>query len=125
MGALTWSDDGRTEAYHHLPVLSDDADPQAIASQRDAGANARAAGKGHMREASYRFLQSCAWVIDPVRCPNLAREVREMQYERNAEGEWLSSVPDGNDHWVDATRYAFMREARSRRAYRKATGARG
>jgi len=125
MGALTWSDDGRTEAYHHLPVLSDDADPQAIASQRDAGANARAAGKGHMREASYRFLQSCAWVIDPVRCPNLAREVREMQYERNAEGEWLSSVPDGNDHWVDATRYAFMREARSRRAYRKATGVRG
>ena len=121
MDALTWSDDGKTDTYHHLKVLSDDADPQAIASQRDTGANARAANKGHMREASYRFLQSCRWVIDPARCPNLAKEVREMQYEQNADGEWVNSIPDGHDHWVDATRYAFMREARSRRAYRKAT----
>lgn len=120
--ALTWSDDGKTETYHNAPVLSDDADPTAIAAQRDTGANARAARKGNMREASYRFLQSCLWVIDPVRCPHLAKEVREMQYEQNADGEWMNSIPDENDHWVDATRYAFMREAKSRKAYRTTPG---
>ena len=117
--ALVWRDYPASEpTYHHVPVLSDDADPQAISSQRDTGANARAAGKGGMRMASYRFLQSCTWVIDPVRCPRLAKEVRELQYERNKDGEWMNSIPDGNDHWIDATRYAFMREARSRHAYR-------
>lgn len=119
MEALTWADDpGSEPVYHHLPVLSDDSDPTAIAAQRDTGANARAAGKGNMRMASYRFLQSCAWVIDPARCPRLAKEVRELQYEINKEGEWLNYIPDGNDHWVDATRYAFMREARDRRSFR-------
>lgn len=119
MEALTWSDDASGEAvYHAARVLSDDADPTAIAAQKDAGVSARPAGKGNMRDASYRFLQSCRWVIDPVRCPRLAKEVREMQYEQGPDGEWLNSIPDGNDHWVDATRYAFMREARSKRAYR-------
>lgn len=119
--ALTWSDDGKTETYHRERILSDDADPTAIAAQRDAGVKAQPAEKGHMREASYRFLQSCTWIIDPVRCPHLAKEVREMQYEQNQDGEWLNVIPDGNDHWIDATRYAFMREAKSKRAYREAT----
>lgn len=102
-----------------VSVLSDDADPQAIASQRDEGVNARPAKKGGMRDASYRFLQSCRWVIDPVRCPNLAREVRAMQYEVNRDGEVMNSIPDGNDHWVDATRYAMMRNVRhAKDAYR-------
>lgn len=116
---LTWTEtDGKTY-YHNLRVMSDDADPQAIASQRDSGVNARAAGKGGMRDASYRFLQSCEWVIDPARCPNLAREVRDMQYEVNRDGEVLDSIPDGNDHWIDATRYAIMPMAkRFRKAYR-------
>lgn len=116
---LTWQEaDGKTY-LHNLRVMSDDAEPQSIASQRDSGVNARASGKGNMREASYRFLQSCRWVIDPVRCPNLAREVREMQYEVNADGEVLNSIPDGNDHRIDAVRYSIMPMAkRFRKAYR-------
>lgn len=116
---LTWQEaDGKTY-YHRLRVLSDDAEPQSIAPQRDCGVDARPAGKGNMREASYRFLQSCRWVIDPARCPNLAREVREMQYEVNADGEVLNSIPDGNDHRIDAVRYSIMPMAkRFRKAYR-------
>uniref|UniRef100_UPI00263AC3FE PBSX family phage terminase large subunit n=1 Tax=Corynebacterium stationis TaxID=1705 RepID=UPI00263AC3FE len=120
MEALTWPDTvGSAPSYHHLPIHSDDADPQAIAAQRDTGANARVAGKANMRMASYRFLQSCEWIIDPARCPNLAREVKAMQYEQNADGEWLNSIPDGNDHWVDSVRYAMMSIARSRAAFRR------
>lgn len=115
---LTWPEDG-AEVYHHLPVLSDDADPQSIASQRDGGVDARAAGKGHMRDASYHWLQSVRWVIDPERCPKLANEVRGMQYETNAAGDVLNEIPDGDDHWVDAARYSVMRLVRrAREAYR-------
>lgn len=118
--ALTWADGDGPPAYHHLRVLSDDADPTAIAAQRDAGIDARAAGKARPgRMASYRFLQSVEWVIDPRRCPRLAEEVRAMQYETTADGEVLNSIPDGNDHFIDATRYAVMAEARSRAGYRR------
>lgn len=115
----TWKEqDGKTY-YHNLRVYSDDANPDIIASQRDNGINARAAGKGNMRDVSYRFLQSCTWIIDPERCPKLAHEVQSMQYEVNADGEVLNTIPDGNDHYIDATRYAIMPLAkRWRRAYR-------
>ncbi|WP_305296562.1 PBSX family phage terminase large subunit [Parvibacter caecicola] len=122
--ALTWADwEGEEPSYHRLKVRSDDAEPQTIAAQREKGVDARAAQKGGMRDASYRFLQTVEWVIDPARCPKLAKEVREMQYERSASGEWLNSIPDGNDHLIDATRYAVMGEARRRRGWRKATEA--
>lgn len=116
---LTWTEEDGKTYYHRLRVLSDDAEPQSIAPQRDCGVDARPAGKGNMREASYRFLQSCTWVIDPNRCPELAREVREMQYEVNRDGEVLNSIPDGNDHRIDAVRYSIMPMAkRFRKAYR-------
>lgn len=102
------------------PVLSDDAGPQDIQAQRSEGVNARASEKGSLREASYKFLQSCHWVIDPERCPHLAAEVRAMEYEVNKDGEVLNNIPDGNDHWVDATRYSLMRNVRrSRTAYKE------
>lgn len=103
-----------------LDVFSDDADPQSIAAQRDAGVRARKAGKGGKREASYKFLQSLKWVIDPDRCPRLAEEVRSMEYETTKAGEVLNRIPDGNDHFVDATRYALMPiVARAKSAYRR------
>jgi hypothetical protein len=57
---------------------------------------------------SYEWLAGVRWVIDPVRCPRLAKEVRAMTYDRAADGTWLSSIPDGDDHWVDAVRYSVM-----------------
>ena len=121
--ALTWSDwEGEDAVVHDLPVRSDDAEPGTISAQREHGVNARAAQKGGMRDRSYRFLQSVEWVIDPVRCPKLAAEVRAKQYERNAAGEVLNSIPDGDDHGIDSVRYAMMREARSRKGNRPATG---
>lgn len=116
---LIWSDeDGEDPVYHHIRVLSDDSNPQHIAAQRAEGIDTRAAGKGNLRMNSYEWLASIKWVIDPNRCPRLAKEVREMQYEQNTDGEWLNSIPDGNDHWVDAVRYSVMDIVRkARKAY--------
>lgn len=122
---LTWPDrPGGEPVYHHLRVRSDDAEPSTISQQRDEGVNAVAAGKGGNREVSYRFLQAVTWVIDPVRCPTLAKEARELEHEVvKSTGEVLESIQDGNDHRIDATRYAVMAEAVSRYAYRHATPA--
>lgn len=126
-GALTWSDgrnaDGspREPSYHRLRVLSDDAAPEQIQAQRDEGVDARSAGKGGLRDMSYRFLQSVTWVIDPARCPNLAREVRAAEFELDeATGDYSGEYPDGNDHWIDATRYALMDVVTRRGAYKHA-----
>lgn len=117
---LTWADvRGGRAAYHRLPVWADDADPQQIAQQRDAGLDAHPAGKGNLRMASYRWLSSVRWVIDPERCPRLAEEVRRKQYERLADGRFAERIPDGGDHWIDATRYAVMRLVSRRGAYRQ------
>lgn len=117
---LTWADvRGKGPAYHRLPVWADDADPQQIAQQRDAGLDAHPAGKGNLRMASYRWLSSVRWVIDPERCPRLAEEVRRKQYERLADGRFAERIPDGDDHWIDATRYAVMRLVSRRGAYRQ------
>lgn len=120
--ALTWSGGkGRDPVYHRLRVLSDDAAPDQIQAQRDEGVDARSAGKGGLRTMSYRFMQSVTWVIDPARCPNLAREVREAEFEMDENtGEYSGDYPDGNDHWIDATRYAFMDIVTRRGAYKNA-----
>lgn len=118
---LTWPEEGpdgrAAPTYHPLPVLSDDADPGSIRAHRDAGVNARAAGKGGNRMLSYQWLAGVRWVIDPARCPNLAREARAKQYDRTRDGEWVNSIPDGDDHWIDATRYALMPVVTHRGAY--------
>ena len=100
------------------PVCSDDASPKDIDALYSLGINARRAGKGNLRDASYKYLQSARWVIDPKRCPKLAAEVRAMEYETTPDGEVVNRIPDGNDHFIDATRYAVMRDVRhGRTAY--------
>lgn len=99
------------------PVWSDDADPQQIKAHRDNGLNAHPAGKGGNRLKSYEWLAGIKWVIDPKRCPELAKEVRKMCYEQATDGTWLNSIPDGNDHSIDAVRYSVMRIVTHRGAY--------
>lgn len=124
--ALTWEESDThgsspKQTYHHLRVLSDDASPDQIQAQKDEGINAQSAGKGRLRDMSYRFLQSVTWVIDPKRCPNLAREVRGAEFEQDLHtGDYSGEYPDGNDHWIDATRYAFMDIVTKRGAYKHA-----
>ena len=95
-GATEEGPDGRDRppGYHRLRVLSDDSAPDQIQAQKDEGVRAESAGKGGLRDMSYRFLQSVRWVIDPRRCLNLAREVREAEFEMDeATGEYSGDYP--------------------------------
>ena len=46
-------------------------------------------------------------MIDPARTPTAYKEFTEYEYETTKDGEFLASVPDANNHCIDATRYAL------------------
>ena len=46
-------------------------------------------------------------VIDPRRCPNVAREFQLMEYKQDRRtGEFMEDYPKEADHSIDAVRYA-------------------
>lgn len=89
-------------------ITADSAEEKSIGDYRAYGSMCRGANKGpDSRMYSFKWLQSLTKiVIDPVRCPCAAKEFREYEYERTKDGEILNSYPDGNDHSIDAVRYA-------------------
>lgn len=114
---LTFPDQpGGEPRYHRQRVWYDDTSDgkaQGEAYRRKLGIDARPAAKGHMREYSYQWLQGLREiVIDPVRCPLAYEEFRLKEYERDREGNWREGIPDGNDHSIDAVRYAMMDDVR-------------
>lgn len=112
--ALTYADAaGKEPRYHAETVWCDDAQPEDIAIYRRAGINARKAGKGGLRKASYLWLAGLREIaIDPVRCPQTWREFSLCEYAKDRSGAWIEDFDDGNDHSIDAVRYAMMREVR-------------
>lgn len=110
--ALTYADaDGKEPYYHAQSILCDDANPADIAVYHRAGVRARAAGKGNLRKPSYVWLAGLREIaIDPKRCPLTFQEFALCEYDRDREGNWIDDYPDGNDHSIDAVRYAVMRE---------------
>ena len=62
-----------------------------------------------MRRLSYEWLAGLREiVIDPVRCPLTFAEFSLKEYMRDRDGNWIDEIPDGNDHSIDAIRYAMM-----------------
>ena len=58
------------------------------------------------RKYSYEWLQCRTLIIDPARTPRLYEEVINYEHEVDANGEIKADYPDGNDHFIDALRYA-------------------
>jgi phage terminase large subunit len=50
-------------------------------------------------------------IIDPVRCPNTAREFSGYELEKDHHGNFKGKYPDKDNHSIDAVRYA-MEQAR-------------
>ncbi|WP_288531549.1 PBSX family phage terminase large subunit [uncultured Secundilactobacillus sp.] len=88
-------------------IIADSAEPRTIAEFRDLGLNVLGAKKGPgSREHGFKWLQDLREIIiDPVRCPNMAREFSGYELARDANGNFKSGYPDGDDHLIDKTRY--------------------
>ena len=107
------AEDGRA-VFHDDAIWCDSAGETEIATwRRKCGLSARSAPKGNMRKASYRWLsQLREIVIDPKHCPLTYRELKLCEYAKDREGRWIDDYDDGNDHSIDAIRYAMMRDIR-------------
>lgn len=90
-------------------VTCDSAEEKSVSDYRAYGINARAAekGPGSVRYGM-KWLQSLLKiVIDPIRCPETAKEFKKYEYELDKEGNPTSAYPDANNHSIDMTRYAM------------------
>jgi phage terminase large subunit len=101
-------DDGKSIVSFPDLIIADSAEPKSIADFSSYGANIRGAEKGpDSVDYSIKWLQSLkAIVIDPVRCPNHAEEFLNYELEQDKDGNFISSYPDKNNHFIDDTRYA-------------------
>lgn len=90
-------------------IIADNEEPKSIAEFWRAGFNIRGAEKGKGSVAyGIKFLQRLEQIIiDPVRCPNTAREFTEYEFIREKDGTLRDDYPDKNNHAIDTTRYAL------------------
>ena len=92
-------------------ITADSAEPKSVGDYRDYGSLCRGAIKGpDSVRYGIKWLQSLNQiVIDPVRCPETAREFQNYEYERTDDGEIVSGYPDHDNHSIDCIRYAMER----------------
>ncbi|MEG2717635.1 MAG: PBSX family phage terminase large subunit [Eubacterium sp.] len=92
-------------------ITCDSSENKSVEDYRGYNLFARSAEKGpDSRNYSFKWLAGLREIIiDPERCPKTLEEFQHFEYERNKSGEVISGYPDGNDHFIDATRYATNR----------------
>lgn len=90
-------------------IIGDSAEPRTISEFNDLGLRIDGAKKGPGSvEHGIKWLQDLnEIIIDPIRCPNTAREFTSYELERDSHDNLKGSYPDKNNHSIDATRYSL------------------
>jgi PBSX family phage terminase large subunit len=93
----------------HGGLIIADREPRTINEFRQLGLHITGAKKGPGSvEHGIKWLQDLLEiVIDPVRCPNTAREFTEYEIETDKYGNLRGDYPDKNNHSIDGMRYAM------------------
>lgn len=96
------------KGYNDFTVTCDSAEPKSVVDYRDMGINARGAIKGAGSvEYGMKWLQRRHIVVDMRRTPKLGKELKEYEYERDKDGNFISGYPDANNHGIDGLRYSY------------------
>lgn len=90
-------------------VTADSAEPRSIDELKKRQITIWGAKKGpDSVEHGIKWLQGLhKIIIDPVRCPNTAREFTGYEYDRDKHGNFKAGYPDEDNHTIDMTRYAM------------------
>lgn len=91
-------------------IRADSAEPKSIDDLNEHGLKVLGAKKGPGSiEFGIKWLQDLEEIIiDPVRCPNAAREFGTYELEKDKHGNFKGGYPDKDNHTIDATRYALV-----------------
>lgn len=89
-------------------IYCDCAEPKSVHDLREYGLQARPCIK-RPGCVNYRikWLQKRTLVVDPRRTPNVYREFSQYEYDADKDGNFLPSVPDRDNHTIDAAAYAL------------------
>lgn len=89
-------------------IICDSAEPKSIDEMRSYGLRVSGAKKGPDSVAyGIKWLSDLEEIIiDPIRCPETAREFCGYALARDREGRFFRSYPDKDNHHIDAVRYA-------------------
>ncbi len=92
-------------------VICDSAEPKSIQELRNHGVNAQAASKGRDSVLhGIQWLQQQTIVVDK-KCVNARNELAQYKWKEDRNGAAMRVPVDRNNHWVDATRYAYEEDA--------------
>ena len=92
-------------------ITADSAEPKSINDFRSYGAFMRGMEK-YPDSIRYgiKWLQALNHIyIDKFRCPDTYDEFSKYEYDRDKNGQIISSYPDENNHHIDAVRYGLNR----------------
>ena len=97
-----------------VTAICDSAEQKSVGDYRSFGLAARAVEKGPGSvDYSMKWLQSLRQiVIDPVRCPNTAKEFLEYEYEKDKDGAVVSGYPDKQHSGKDILKRPYAPKGR-------------
>lgn len=89
-------------------ITADCAEPKSISDMRECGLRCNGCHKEPgCVEYRVKWLQHRRIVIDPARTPEAYREFINYSYETDKDGNFLSRLPDEDNHTIDACAYAL------------------
>ncbi|REK69331.1 PBSX family phage terminase large subunit [Paenibacillus paeoniae] len=105
----------KVENKSNRTVTADSAEPRTISELRNHGLNIIGAKKGpDSVDHGMKYLEDLdEIIIDPVRCPNTAREFDGYELAPDGNGGWKAGYPDKDNHSIDAVRYALEDDMRN------------
>jgi len=91
-------------------LTCDSAEPKSIADFKSWGSYVRGAEKGpDSVRKGVKWLQGLNHIyIDKKECSYTYKEFMSYEYEQTPEGEFMSKLPDKDNHAIDATRYSLF-----------------
>lgn len=104
----------KDRGFTDTKITADSAEPKSIDEVWKYGIKIYGANKGPGSvEYGEKWLDDLeAIVIDPVRCPNTAREFENIDYQVDKDGNTKNKLEDKDNHSIDAIRYALSEDMR-------------
>lgn len=98
----------KKKGYHTDQTIADSAEPKSIDELRNEhGVKVKGAKKGPGSvEHGEKWLDDLEEIIiDPIRCPNTAKEYEDIDYQTDKDGNIKNKLEDMANHTIDSTRY--------------------
>ncbi len=100
----------KASGYNDVYTICDSAEPKSVADLRANGIySKRCYKRPGCVEYRVKWLQHRKIIIDPARTPNAYREFTSYSYATDKDGNFLSQLPDKDNHSIDAAGYSLDR----------------